>query len=474
LNYGCNLCGGDKDKKLTCGCNCGEERCDTCGWECQTHICPTIFVTPTPTPTPTVEQGCYCTPTPTPSFTPTKTAKNCLLPPVCTPSCTGCETCYDCLDCSTTGYTSVEDTCEKDPLYDSLSNAFSLKLYGDPKNPKICVKVLKITGDCQTSGTCITGQTYVTGYTISEYCSPNGIYDYCVDKCTPFFDVEKWVNINVVWSRYTYLDTCDLKYRGGLDDITKREYLDSLANDTTKLITVPITNGKKEPEMVELVNLNQKWLDDKKYRMGRLRIYVNGKPFYTIEDFEEIIPRALNTDKERQLGVPFNISWGGGTQGLHENLTFSSTTYPYNNYIQDPELFPKNILSGTTFAGMKTNILLEQNFGGTFEGGISQFRMYVTPLSSAEVKHNFNILKGTFNMFDYDCPDCDVLVCDVNDFTYEIETLTPTPTTTTIIPTETPTPTPTPTPTSTSVYGENLCSPPCSLGFDTYSSNTSI
>ena len=339
---------------------------------------------------------------------------------MCTPSCTGCATCYDCLTCSPTGYTSIEDTCEKDPLFDSLSNAFSLKLCGDPKNPKIGVKVLKITGDCQTSGTCITGQTYVTGYTISEYCSPNGIYDYCIDKCAPFFDVEKWVNINVVWSRYTYLDTCDLKYRGGLDDITKREYLDSLANDTVKLITVPITSGKKEAEMIEIINLNKKWLDEKKYRMGRLRIYVNGKPFYTIENFEEIIPRALNTDKERQLGVPFNISWGGGTQGLHENLTFSSTTYPYNNYIQDPELFPKNILSGTTFAGMKTNILLEQNFGGTFEGGISQFRMYVTPLSSAEVKHNFKVLKGTFDMFDYDCPDCNVFSCEVNDFTYQV------------------------------------------------------
>ena len=470
LNYGCNLCNGDNEKRLTCGCNCGEEACGICGWECQTHICPTIFITPTPTPTPTVEQGCYCTPTPTPSFTPTLTAENCLLPPVCTPSCANCETCYDCLDCSTTGYTSIEDTCEKDPLFDSLSNAFSLKLCGDPKNPKIGVKVLKITGDCQTSGTCITGQTYVTGYTISEYCSPNGIYDYCVDKCVPFFDVEKWVNINVVWSRYTYLDTCDLKYRGGLDDITKREYLDSLANDTTKLITVPITNGKKEPEMVELVNLNQKWLDDKKYRMGRLRIYVNGKPFYTIEDFEEIIPRALNTDKERQLGVPFNISWGGGTQGLHENLTFSSTTYPYNNYIQDPELFPKNILSGTTFAGMKTNILLEQNFGGTFEGGISQFRMYVTPLSSAEVKHNFNILKGTFDMFDYDCPDCDVFVCDVNDFTYEIETTTTThplvtttttyPLTTTTTTSNLTTPTPTLTNTSTPVLTPTNTSTP--------------
>jgi hypothetical protein len=46
--------------------------------------------------------------------------------------------------------------------------------------------------------------------------------------------------------------------------------------------------------------------------------------------------------------------------------------------------------------------------------------MYVTPLSSAEIKHNFKVLKGTFDMFDYDCPDCDVLVCDVNDFTYNV------------------------------------------------------
>jgi hypothetical protein len=91
---------------------------------------------------------------------------------------------------------------------------------------------------------------------------------------------------------------------------------------------------------------------------------------------------------------------------------------------------------------MQTNILLEQNFGGTFEGGISQFRMYVEPLGSDEVKHNFKLLKDKFLMFDPDCPDCQTKFCPPNDFTYEIIPVpSPTP-----LPTTTPTPTPTPTP----------------------------
>ena len=83
-----------------------------------------------------------------------------------------------------------------------------------------------------------------------------------------------------------------------------------------------------------------KWITSSKYRKGRLKIYINGQIFHTIEDFEEVIPRALSTDKEKQVGVPFNVSWGGGTQGLRENLTFSSTTLPFGPYIQDPECFP--------------------------------------------------------------------------------------------------------------------------------------
>ena len=401
LNYGCDICGGTTGKTMTCGCSCNEQPCETCGWECFTHTCGTI-IEPTPTPVPTPE------PTPTCDT----------LTPVCTPTvCVTCTGCTECIDCVTTGFTSVENTCESDPLFDSISNALSVKLCGDHNNPQIGVKVLRWTGECETTGTCVTGQTYVTGYTIDEYCSPP-IYPYCLLKNPPYLLLEHWFQVDVVWERYTWLDICDLWWRGGLGDITKTEYLDSLANNTMALIKPPITNGKEVAETIDLVNLDQSWLDDVNFRMGRLKIYVNGKIHYTIENFEEIIPRALSTDKEKQLGVPFNISWGGGTQGLRENLTFSACSATTGQYIQDPESFPNNVLSGSSLSGLSTNILIEQNFAGTFEGGISQFRMYTTPLSAPEVKHNFLLLKEKFNMFNPDCPDCSTKICLPNDFTY--------------------------------------------------------
>ena len=355
-NYGCCSCGSTIITGSSCNCSCGTAEYGTCGWECNWHTCES----------------------------------------------------------------SIQSTCETDPLYDSMSNAISFRLSGDPKNPAICVKVLTFTGGCETTGLCsTTGITYTTGYTINEYCSPS-IYPYCEVINPAYLNEEHWFQLNVTWERYTYFDGDNLGYRGGLCEITTTPYLESLANNTVALITVPYTSDvePKEAEKISLVNLNEKWLNDKKYRKGRIKMYVNGKLFHTIEDIEEVIPRALNTDKEKQVGVPFNISWGGGTQGLRENLTFSSTTG--TTYIQDPECLPNNDLSGTTLSGLSTNILLEQNFGGTFEGGISQFRMYVIPLSSPEVKHNFEVLKDTFSMFNPNCPDCDTTSCETNDFGYTI------------------------------------------------------
>jgi hypothetical protein len=419
VNYGCHECRGIPEQKITCGCNCNLDPCESCGWECQTHTCGSI-IEPTPTPTPT----------------PTSTPTNCVpTTPTCTETCSDCNPCYDfgnCITCLPTGFTSVEYTCETNPLFDAMSNALSFKLCGDPKNPQIGVKVLRFTGGCETSGTCSTsGLTYTTGYTVTEYCSPGGIYPTCYTENPAWLDEEHWFQLDAVWERYTWLDDCDLWYRGGLGIITQEKYLESLAHNSVSLITIPYTSRLNiEPAKIELVNLNERWLEEEKYRRGRLKIYINGKIFYTIEDFQEIIPRALSTDKEKQVGVPFNISWGGGTQGLRENLTFSSCTLPDGPYQQDPECFPVNDLTGTTFNGMNTNIVIEQNFAGTFEGGISQFRMYVTPLSAPEVKHNFNILKNTFRMFNPDCPDCSTEICPPDDFTYTIGDISTTTTTT--------------------------------------------
>jgi hypothetical protein len=333
-----------------------------------------------------------------------------------------------------------------------MSNAIAIKFSGDPRNPKICIRTLTITGDCIFSGSCETlGPDSVTGYSINNYCTDRGIYDDC--SGTTYTTQEHWVLVDVVFERYTWLDTCDLYYRGGLGTITTFPYTASTANNSVSLISPPITHYELIPTIEELVELNNLWILEKIYRRGRMKVYINGRIFDVFEDVEEIIPRGLFGHKENQVGVPFNISWGGGTQGLHENLVFSGVPTGYtNNYIQDPELFPTNILSGTTLSGLTTNILLEQNFAGTFDGAISKFNMYAKPLSVPEIQHNARILRPIYNFLNPYCLDCGISVTPTPTPTNTPTSVTPTPTpTNTITPTVTPTNTVTPsvTPTNT-------------------------
>jgi hypothetical protein len=322
---------------------------------------------------------------------------------------------------------------DHNPENDIFSNALSLRFDGEPSNPHLCVKFLLLTGSCVTTGSCeTTGLTFESGYTITEICSTEGIYDVCSTGST---GIEKWVMLDVVFERNITWDECDLLNMGGLGDIRQMHYTATTYNNSISLIGPPATHsGNTYPSKVETIELNRKWLDQRDYRLGKLKFFVNGKLFMTIENFEEIIPRELNDVKEKQIGVPFNMSWGGGTFGLKESLTFSGCSGATGPYIQDPEVMCDNTLSGTSLSGLTTNILLEQNFGGTFMGGISEFRMYVEPLGAAQVQHNYRILKDKFNLFNFNCPSC------------PSPTPTPTPT---ITPTITQTPTNTPTPSVT-------------------------
>tara|TARA_R110000868_G_scaffold19400_7_gene83589 strand:- start:259 stop:1944 length:1686 start_codon:yes stop_codon:yes gene_type:complete len=101
-------------------------------------------------------------------------------------------------------------------------------------------------------------------------------------------------------------------------------------------------------------------------RLGWLGIYVDGKLKLWVDDFLEIVPRRLNDDKNKQLAVPYNISVGGGSQGLLETMTFDG---------QDPSDLGLNI---------------EQNFAGTFVGDISQFKFYACDLDWTEIENNYN------------------------------------------------------------------------------------
>jgi hypothetical protein len=283
----------------------------------------------------------------------------------CTCSC-GCS-------CPTNGVTG-----DSDPLYDGVSNAMSVRLSGNTGNPRLCVKTYRITGGCETTGSCsTTGITYTTGTSVTEWCSTRGIFDEC--KNTSYINSINWAQIDVVFVRDEYLDTCDLQYKGGLKEIVKKEFIDNLNNNSVALISPPITHEVPyNPATTEVVNITERWINEKNYRNGKLKLYVNGKLFFVVENFEEIIPRPLNVEKEKQIGVAYNISLGGGTQGLHDNLTFSGCPVSLSGITlqQDPECLTTDTLNNTIYSGLTTNIFLEEYFGGSFIGDISTFRMY--------------------------------------------------------------------------------------------------
>jgi len=68
-------------------------------------------------------------------------------------------------------------------------------------------------------------------------------------------------------------------------------------------------------------------LDCADQRTGKLIIYLNGRAFWIINEFPEFYFKGFSNDKEKQIGVPYSISWGGGSFGLSE-----SWHYDYQNY----------------------------------------------------------------------------------------------------------------------------------------------
>ena len=100
---------------------------------------------------------------------------------------------------------------------------------------------------------------------------------------------------------------------------------------------------------------------------GTLKFWVDGRVIYRVENFIGLKLRALNEWSSKQLGVPYNISWGGGSQGLLESQTFGGP---------DPK---------------DQNLPIATYFTGTFEGELSQLRFYDRTLNLMEIRNNLYV-----------------------------------------------------------------------------------
>jgi hypothetical protein len=102
----------------------------------------------------------------------------------------------------------------------------------------------------------------------------------------------------------------------------------------------------------------------------KLMFYLNGKLVYISKELPKISLKKLNELYEKQEGVPFNISIGGGTQGLAETVQ--------RNYMLNPtRTYP-----------------IEKNFAGSFIGYLKSFKMYNCFMEQMIIENNYKYEKN--------------------------------------------------------------------------------
>ena len=101
----------------------------------------------------------------------------------------------------------------------------------------------------------------------------------------------------------------------------------------------------------------------------KLYFYVDGKLVYITKKLPKLDLRELNEMYEKQEGVPYNISLGGGTQGLAETILPNYMLNPYR-------IYP-----------------LEKYFAGSFIGYMRSFKFYDCSLEYGNILQNYKFEK---------------------------------------------------------------------------------
>lgn len=98
-------------------------------------------------------------------------------------------------------------------------------------------------------------------------------------------------------------------------------------------------------------------------RKGILNFYVNGRQFWNLPDFDEFYFRGFANDKEKQLGVPYSISFGGGSFGLKHSWHYDFRNLPIYSG-QDQTYIENNIIVTTNF--LDDNPCFTGDTGGSY------------------------------------------------------------------------------------------------------------
>lgn len=200
-----------------------------------------------------------------------------------------------------------------------------------------------------------------TGYTT------NTINEY-ISQFTNKYDVIKDIVYNAFALKIS--DDNSIGYKYLIRDCDSEQGY-SIIEEYSKPNIIPIDEWAVINIKIKMLNPNYDlcYVFTGKRRM-KIYFYVNGNLIFISKELPEFNFKELNDTFDKQEGVPFNISIGGGSQGLCETI--------WLNYYD----LPQNILP------------IEKNFAGTFIGDIKSFKFYNCLLNYQEIKNNYNYEKN--------------------------------------------------------------------------------
>lgn len=198
-----------------------------------------------------------------------------------------------------------------------------------------------------------------TGYTTNTI-------DKYLEEIEEKYDVYKDIRGNAFGLKIN--EDGSLEYRYGITDC-ENDNKYTVEKEVSKPNLVPMDEWVTINVRVSIINPSNDKCDDRSgKRKMKLYVYVNGNLVLVSKELPEFKFRELDDNKEKQETVPFNISLGGGTQGLADAIWLNY--YEKINYV-----FP-----------------LEKDFCGTFLGDIKSFRFYDCFLDYNSI--NNNVFKG--------------------------------------------------------------------------------
>lgn len=201
-----------------------------------------------------------------------------------------------------------------------------------------------------------------TGYTVDNIEELDALYDLIAQQNGELsYDPYKDIKNNVFALRITENGAIGYKY--GILDCDNEDHHYSVIEEYSK-------DGMVKPNEWNSINVRFAIINptsdkcDLRQRKMRIMIYVNGYLKFISKQLNALSFKELNDLYQRQEGVPYNISLGGGSIGLKE-MVLPPDFYDIPGYI----------------------LPIEKDFCGSFIGDIKSFKIYLGLIDYYSIKN---------------------------------------------------------------------------------------